>query len=425
MEEPIPNPVPRRRDEGIVERAVAFSIDLVRFVVYAALRFWHDRCFGAASSLSYTSLLAVVPVVAIGFAILAAFPVFDKIRADLLQFMLSNFLPSNVEAVRSFLDTFLKNTRELTAVGIVALAVTAIILLDTIDTVFNLIWRQKQARPLHQRLIMYWAILTVTPLLLGGSLAVTTIVIAKTRLAADGGFVSFWLQALPVIFLFAAIALSYLIVPYRRVRIWHAAVGAAVVVAAFQTLRWGFQLYFRMFPSYETLYGALALIPLSLVWMYLVWCIVLLGAQISASIPEWTARRLMGQAPPPMVRLARALEVLERVLAAHRAGTEVRDEDLAGRLATAAESAGPVVGALEAAGLIVRTEKDAWLLGRDLSQVTLDDLFRVLEMKIEHNLPPDALEAGWSGALEKLLARYEAAGSEVLSADLETLLLAS
>ncbi len=112
------------------------------FCVYLGLRFWKDRNFSAASSLSYTTLLAVVPLAAIGFAILSAFPVFDQIRVDLQSFVLKAFLPQNVDAVREQFDLFLRNTRELTALGTVALAVTAVILLDTVDTWFNLIWRQ-------------------------------------------------------------------------------------------------------------------------------------------------------------------------------------------------------------------------------------------------------------------------------------------
>lgn len=417
-----PVPVIQQPGASLPKQIVDHLRDILRFILYAGLRFWQDKCFGAASSLSYTSLLAIVPVVAISFAILSAFPVFDKIRTDILQFMLSNFLPSNVESVRSFFNTFLENTRSLTAVGIVALAVTAIILLDTIDTVFNAIWRQKQARPLHQRLLMYWAILTVTPLLLGGSLAISTVLMAKASWLTSDDVVSLWVRALPALFLFAAIALAYLMIPYRRVRARDALLGAAIVVLSFQVLRWGFQLYFKMFPSYQTLYGALALIPLSLVWMYLVWCVVLFGAQVAAAVPEWASRRLMGEAPSSMMRLARAFEVLSRLLPVHRHGGSIRDADFADPIAGAVDAAGPVFLALENGGIIARKEDESWLLARDLDNVTLSDLFDCLEIRPALILPPDAAARPWGARLEPLLALYQTAGQAALAVPIAAIL---
>ena len=294
------------------------------FCIYLGLRFWKDHNFSAAASLSYTTLLAVVPLAAIGFSILAAFPVFDRIRTDLLSFILEIFLPQNVEAVRGQFDLFLRNTRELTAVGTVALAVTAVILLDTVDTWFNRIWRQPEVRPLVQRMTMYWAVLTVTPLLAGGSIAISTYLFAQANLGVVEGS---WVQNtavrwLPPLLLFVSFAVAYMVIPYRKVRLGYAALGAVVALLLYDGLKWGFSLYFRAFPSYETLYGALSYIPLLLIWMYLVWCAVLFGAQTAAALPEWLALQRHGAPGESRAtrRLGQAMVILHGLYRAGETG---------------------------------------------------------------------------------------------------------
>jgi membrane protein len=382
------------------------------FVRYVAVRFWNDKNFSASAALSYTTLLSLVPLAAIGLAILTAFPVFDEIRNDIQTFMLSNFLPKNVEAIREQFDRFLSNTRELTALGTVALAVTAVILLDTVDTYYNLIWRESEVRPLLQRVLMYWTILTLTPLLVGGSLALSTYLFANPAIPlpsvpSTGARTLFgWL---PTLLLFVAIALSYYIIPYRRIRLHHAAIGAIVAALLYDVLRWGFALYFKLFPSYQTLYGAVAVIPLLLVWLYLVWCAVLLGAQISAALPEWLAQRRLGQRTDarPTVRLTAALSLLHGLYLASKTGKPVETEMLTADVSEEAGSAERVLETLHEAQMIARSNEDSWVLSRDPSDLTVDEVAGVFGIRLEPGLGNPKHIPGWLARLDRLLAETD------------------
>lgn len=395
------------------------------FCAYLCLRFWKDHNFSAAASLSYTTLLAVVPLAAIGFSILAAFPVFDRIRADLLAFILEIFLPQNVEAVRGQFDLFLRNTRELTAVGTVALAVTAVILLDTVDTWFNRIWRQPEVRPLVQRMTMYWAVLTVTPLLAGGSIAISTYLFAQANLGIAEGS---WIQStavswLPPLLLFGSFAVAYMVIPYRKVRLGYAALGALVALLLYDGLKWGFSLYFRAFPSYETLYGALSYIPLLLIWMYLVWCAVLFGAQTAAALPEWLALQRHG--PPGEGRMTRrlvqAMVILHGLYRAGETGRPVDTETLLDPLPDSAELLEPLLEQLEALHYVARSNEDSWILSRDPAALTVYEIARDLGITIRPG--PGGLdeEAGWTDRLDRLIARSETAQRSALDVSLRDL----
>lgn len=167
------------RSAVAVQRAIRRLREIPLFFWYVCKRYWHDHCFQSAAAMSYNFLFAAIPMIAVGLAILAAFPVFDQIRVGFQDFIVQYLLPQAGEDFRFALDEFLRNTRNLTAFGIVALAVTAIILLDTIETVFNRVWRQSQVRPFVARVTMYWAILTLAPLLVGGSVALSAIVLSR------------------------------------------------------------------------------------------------------------------------------------------------------------------------------------------------------------------------------------------------------
>ena len=395
------------------------------FCVYLGLRFWKDHNFSAAASLSYTTLLAVVPLAAIGFSILAAFPVFDRIRTDLLSFILEIFLPQNVEAVRGQFDLFLRNTRELTAVGTVALAVTAVILLDTVDTWFNRIWRQPEVRPLVQRMTMYWAVLTVTPLLAGGSIAISTYLFAQANLGVVEGS---WVQNtavrwLPPLLLFVSFAVAYMVIPYRKVRLGYAALGAVVALLLYDGLKWGFSLYFRAFPSYETLYGALSYIPLLLIWMYLVWCAVLFGAQTAAALPEWLALQRHGAPGESRAtrRLGQAMVILHGLYRAGETGRPVDTETLLEPLPDSAELLEPLLERLEALHYIARSNEDAWILSRDPAALTVYEIARDLGITIRPGLGGLQDEAVWTDRLDSLIGLSETAQKSVLGVSLREL----
>jgi membrane protein len=400
------------------------------FLWYVAKRYWRDHCFQSAAAMSYNFLFAAIPMIAVGFAILAAFPVFDQIRAGFQDFIVQYLLPQAGEEFRFALDEFLRNTRNLTAIGIIALAVTAIILLDTIETVFNRIWRQSQVRPLVARVIMYWAILTFAPLLIGGSVAISAIVFNQGGIAQLGlsGVVATLVWLAPYGLVLLAFVISYTVIPYRRVRLLAAFSGAMVAALLFQALRWGFALYVQAFPSYKTLYGTLSVIPIFLLWVYLVWCVVLFGAEIAASFPEWRRRPGAGTAKGslPARRLIATLLMLERLHLARKTGDPVGTDALADAAAEALADSdrGAVQTILDRLALdkiIGRAEPFGWYLVRDPGSIRLASLLRGLDLGLDAGEDLAFIRTAWRARLAGVLAEAGAAERTALEIDLETL----
>ena len=262
------------------------------FAFHVLQRYVDDRCPRVAAELSYTTLLSMVPLLAVGLAMLTAFPVFAGMRDDIQTFVFFNFVPAAGDVVQKQFSSFLENAGKLTTFGIIALGVTALLLLNTIEAAFNAIWREKRARPVIIRFLTYWAILTLGPLFIGSSIALSSYIFTLTKLVGIeaftgpmGGLVRF----LPFLLLVLGLMALYVIMPARPAR-WRPALAGSIVAALlFELLKRLFALYVTKFPSYEAVYGALAALPLFLVWMYLAWGVVLFGAEVAASIPEWRA----------------------------------------------------------------------------------------------------------------------------------------
>lgn len=277
---------PNRRLNALAERLA----DVGTFARYTFTRFAGDRCLQMAASLSYTSVLALVPLMAVGFAVLTAFPVFDRIQEDLQDFIIGNFIPDAGAVLQAQVAGFVQAARNLTGIGVLALAVTALILLATIESALNTIWRVERSRPFVQRFLVYWAILTLGPMLLGTSLSLFSYVFTATHVAGVESFtgpLGRFTRILPFLLVIVAFALLYVVVPNRAVRWRHAAAGALAAALLFEALQRGFALYLLHFPAYQAIYGALSAVPVFLVWMYVSWAVVLFGAEIAASLPEW------------------------------------------------------------------------------------------------------------------------------------------
>jgi len=421
-----------RRDRGalLLARAIRRVREVPLFIWFACKRYWFDHCFQSAAAMSYNFLFAAIPMIAVGFAILAAFPVFDQIRAGFQDFIIQYLLPQAGEEFRSALDEFLRNTKNLTAIGILALAVTAIILLDTIETVFNRIFRQSQVRPLVARVTMYWAILTLAPLLIGGSVAISAVVSNQGGIARLGlsNVVATLVWLAPYGLLLLAFMIIYIIIPYRRVRWRYAFMAAAVTALMFQGLRWGFALYVQAFPSYKTLYGTLSVIPIFLLWVYLVWCVVLFGAEMVAASPEWRRRPGAGTAKGsmPARRLIATLLMIERLFVARRTGIPVGTDilfDVAAE-ALADSDRGTVQTILDRLAkdkIIGRAEPHGWYLVRDPKSVKLSGLLQGLDLGLDAGADLAFVRTAWRARLAGVLAEAGAAERKALELDLETL----
>jgi membrane protein len=373
------------------------------FLKYLVNRFAGDDGAGMAAGLSYTSLLALVPLLVIALAIFAAFPAFESVRASLQDAVLGSLMPAQKASVEGRLNGFIRNASSMTGPGVIFLGVTAVLLLMRIHNSLDRIWRVSNKRPLMVRLLIYWALLTVGPILLGMSLSVTGYVFA-TMEASGGGFLGigpFELGRLLALLLnVVAFSILYVLLPNRSIRWRDGIVGGFVAAGLFEFLKGLFALYVEAFPSYEMIYGALASVPIFLVWMYIVWIVILLGAEVAAALPEWQAHRLRKErVGAPIDRLPLALTLLNRLLQASEGGHALKGRHLRANLPATLPEIDEVARPLERAGYVVRTSRARWALGRDLRKVTLGDLLIVLGLDL-------GTSKGWqqpvSGLLEDL-----------------------
>ena len=354
-------------------------------------RFVDDKCFETAGALSYTTLVSLVPLMVAALAMFAAFPVFAQSRDLLLDFVFRNFVPAAGRHIQDALQGFASNASQLTGISILVMLFSAISMMVSIEDRLNRIWRVQRPRNWGARLLLYWAALTLGPVLVVGGLALSSYFSAQPLLQgatapAPSGEGFRMLRVVPFLATFAALWLMYTLVPNKRVSRRDATSGALFAAVLFEVARWGFRLFVHGAHTYQQIYGkALAAIPIFLVWIYLSWVIVILGASIAAAIEafdyESPAGRLPGEA-----RLLGLLVVLRHVVEAHRQGRSVdplyvqsREPRLHG---------GAIAGYfddLRRAGLVRRDEGGGWLLSRSLDSSDLRGLYALGD----YQLPPD------------------------------------
>jgi membrane protein len=252
-------------------------------------RFREDRLGLTASSLTFTTVIALVPLVTLILAVFTAFPVFSTMQNTLQTWLVQSLVPDNIaRSVLGYLTQFASKASRLGTVGLVAFIVTALALIFTIDRTLNSIWRVRQLRPFGQRLLIYWAGLTLGPLLLAASLTLTSYALSGSRgwVGVLPGGVKFLLDALEFVMLAAGMSALYHYVPNTAVKWTHACVGGVFVAVGFEVAKGLLAWYLKSVPTYSAVYGAFATVPILLLWFYIAWVIVLFGAVIAAYLPS-------------------------------------------------------------------------------------------------------------------------------------------
>ncbi|MDE2248515.1 MAG: YihY family inner membrane protein [Xanthomonadaceae bacterium] len=361
-------------------------------------RFVDDKCFETAGALSYTTLVSLVPLTVAVLAMFSVFPVFQPARDTLVNFVFSNFVPAAGEKVQEALQSFAENAKGLTGVSILVMLFSALSMMISIEDRLNRIWRVRQARGWGSRLLLYWAALTLGPILVGGGIAATSYVTAMPFLSVAADQIHTvgmgLLATLPFLVTFFTLWLMYAVIPNTRVSRRDAAIGALLGAVLFEIARWGFGQYVGNAHNYQRIYGALAAIPIFLLWIYLSWVIVILAASIAASISAYEYHPPT-DALPEGAEFLGLLAVLGYFVEAQRCGECVDPAELRLR-APYLRSAwiAACLDDLQQADLIRRGESGGWLLSRSLDSTDLRRLYRCTHCRLPLHPHDEAAAAG-------------------------------
>jgi membrane protein len=394
---------------------------LANFVVLVYRRFKEERCFQLCGSLTFTTLLALVPLITIMLTVVTAFPVFDDIVETLRSFVTSNLVPeASSNLITVYMQQFSDNAARLTALGIVLLAVTSIMLMLTIDRAFNTIWRVKRPRPLIQRVLIYWSVLTVGPLLVGGSLSLTSWLVTQSmglgKQAPDLTIAV--LKLVPLILTSIAFGFLYRTVPNRQVTVLDAAVGGIIAAFAFEAMKIGFGHFLAKIATYKLVYGTFASLPIFLMWIYLSWVVVVFAAVITAVLPYWrTGGVLLKQ--PPGAQFVEAVEMLKMLFRAYADGRVLNLQQLRMAVRLSWEDAESILDKLVAAGWVAKLQGNGWVLARDAGAIRVADVFRMFVFSRE------AADVSEDSALRRLVSSIAANVEGELDISLKELLAGS
>lgn len=379
------------------------------FFRFLARRSLDDNLFQAAGALSFTTVFALVPLSLVVFGVLSAFPVFGEWSDRLSNYVFSNFVPSAARSVESYLKQFSSNAGQLTTVGVVALLVSLLITLNGVEAAFNRIWRVKAARPKFSRFLVYWTVLTLGALVAAASLAVSVRFFAMSVFETTAGHLlqSMLLGLAPMAIELLAFAAIYRMVPHRTIQWRHAVAGALLATFLFEMVKWGIGVYLGSFGMYSTIYGTLAFLPVFLLWIYLSWTAVLLGASLASSISAFRYQ-------PAAMRLPHGYEIygLLRLLArfneARTRGNGLHSDEIQQLEPMLTDTlVQQMLAQLCEINVVRRAEGGEWLLSRDLDELTLAELYEACQLRIpiaEVHLPcrQDSLGQSAVAALDEL-----------------------
>ena len=352
--------------------------DFLNFMRFIAGRFNQDRCIQIAASLTFTTLLSLVPLITIALALFSAFPVFEDFSLQIKIYLLNNLMPEMAgKIITEYTQQFAESAMRLTAVGIGFLAVTAMLMMLTIDRAFNTIWQVVHPRPLLKRLVIYWAVLTLAPLLIGASLSLTSWLVGLSMGYAKHipVFGVGTLKILPVLFTTLAFAILFRLVPNRYVPHTHALIGALVAALIFESMNRVFGYYVSHFPTYKLVYGAFASVPIFLMWIYLSWLTILIGAVIAASLSHWRAP--VTQHLSPATQLLNALRVLQIMADGLQQGRVSTFQELSRSLYLGYDVLEEILEKLASADMVRKAEGQGWLLMRDANHIRATELLRL------------------------------------------------
>lgn len=389
------------------------------FILYLARQFVINKGVLNASALTYTTLFAVVPLMTVSYAMLAAIPSFQNAGPQLQGWIFENFVPATGAVVQEYLSDFAAQASKLTAVGLIFLFITSIMMMKNIEAAFNRIWRVSEPRKGMSSFLLYWAVLSLGPILIGVGLLVSSYIASLSLFTSASELVgrARLLSALPVAMSAAAFTLLYAAVPNCKVPLRNAVIGGLVVALLFETAKRAFAFFVTQFPSYELIYGAFAAVPLFLAWIFISWTIILLGAELSRALSVYRDHRRGRH----YSHLHTMVAVLQRLWQAQQVGETLSDRQLLQQVSGLEQNEWDSYSTiLLDASVISRTDSGGYILARDMGCFTLDQLNQLLPWPLPERSSVET-EDGWQKELDQRLENLSQQREEQLSLTLEQL----
>lgn len=364
-----------------MERKIININQVKQFCLFLVNCLRHDKITYVAATLTFTTLLSLVPLLSVGFSIIGGMQGFGEIESQIKSFIFTNLIPTSADVIQHNLDQFIAQTGKLSLVGSVVLLVTAIITIATVERAFNDIWGVKKPRRGISAFMLYWAVLTLGPICLGVSLGFSSYLVSLslvTDVTASIGGQKMLLALSSFLLEVIALTLLYIAVPNCQVKYRWGIVGGIVVATIFELTKKLFALYITNFTSYEVLYGALATIPVVLLWIYLTWIIILFGAELVYALENRSHYSRGGRHP-----FVVAYGCLGQIHHAHLHGDSISMLSLQQKLTH--DNTSDIEGALAslmACGLIFKVESGEYILGRELTDYSVYALYQQLPWKL-------------------------------------------
>ena len=395
------------------------AVDRCRYLLQ---RYQDDRCSEIAAALVYMSLFALVPLLTLVYSISTAIPTATDIQAQLQQFLVDNLLPEASQDVANYLTSFSEQAKNLTGVGIAILATTAVLMLRNVERAFNNIWRNRENRNVVSSVLLYWAVLSLAPILIGLGIGIKAYLFAAAH-AVEGidvlGVSSALLSLLPFVLGILGVTALYMAVPNCAVPFRHAIFGGLFVAVTFTAAKALFTAAIAN-SSYALIYGAFAAVPIFLLWLYITWTIILLGAIVVHSQASY---QTAAQAQRPV--LLKALDVLYLLWRAQLKGYTLgelqilSDRDVIGD-GLDSDSWRHIRDSLMAANLITQTLQGHYILSRDLHHVRLIEIKALINQELEVPVTLAVCKL-WQIRANALLSEQRQVQSEILSISLQEL----
>jgi len=380
--------------------------------------FYNLRGMQTASSLAYTTLLSIVPLITVMFGLFGSISVLSDFSEAIQNFVFANFVPEFGQAIQGYLSDFSDKASRLTITGSMVLVVIAIMLMATIDNAFNRIWMVKKRRNPVGRLLVYWAVLTMGPLLIGFGLAATSYILSLPVVAdvdTSWNLKARFLGWMPFFTTSVAFSLLYILIPNCFVSKKHAFIGGFICAILFEFAKYGFGIYVREMPSYENIYGAIAIIPLFLIWIYVSWMIVLFGAHITFCLSSFRLQDEIELRSKGGWKFIDVLRVLDALYKGQRDGrtlsiTEIRKSSVS----LPQFEMNEMLEHLKRKKWVNQSSNGEWLLSKDMKETSLYELHTALPVRLpiaDNELGRDML----SNKLKDCLVNHKQEVAEHLS----------